>query len=246
MPNTSKRSNVQSKQLGSTVGGNKTATIKDKKSIQLIEPKQGKKPQSKQQQSQAVIKEEEPSFRQKDSKTAMSQGNIGNLMDQQSLRSVTEISKRSLNENSEREDDYVDQKTGSRATSNRNGGDDKIWTEQEILNDEDLWRVSDSSEYETEEEEEKKEPVVVKNSAASDSKNPDEAAGDENNLPNSAAGAKKTGTANDSAMSSPVKAKVTPYNPYDRNKDYYEDSEQLEDELEQMARYLVDKAPQQD
>ena len=33
------------------------------------------------------------------------------------------------------------------------------------------------------------------------------------------------------------------YNAYERNKDYYEDEEMLEDETEQMARYLVDKAP---
>jgi len=40
--------------------------------------------------------------------------------------------------------------------------------------------------------------------------------------------------------------KATRYNAYERNKDYYEDEKALEDELEQMARYLVDKAPGQE
>lgn len=160
---------------------------------------------------------------------------------------MTEISKRSLNENSEAEDNYNDRKTGSRATSHRNGEDEKIWTTDEILNDEELWRVTDSSEEESDEvEEAKKEPVSAQNAAGSDSKDPEAEADEEGNFTGTAAAAKKTGTANNSALESPVKVKVTPYNPYDRNKDYYENEEQLEDELEQMARYLVDKAPQQD
>jgi hypothetical protein len=44
--------------------------------------------------------------------------------------------------------------------------------------------------------------------------------------------------------SSPVaKTKTAPYDPYERNKDYYENEQALEDEFEQMARYLVDKPP---
>ena len=39
---------------------------------------------------------------------------------------------------------------------------------------------------------------------------------------------------------------MTPYNAYERNKDYYEDEKELEDEQEQMARYLIDKAPNQE
>ena len=43
--------------------------------------------------------------------------------------------------------------------------------------------------------------------------------------------------------SPPKKVKSTPYDAYERNKDYYENEDDLEDELEKMARYLVDKAP---
>lgn len=56
--------------------------------------------------------------------------------------------------------------------------------------------------------------------------------------------AAKTVNSAGSASNSPEKAKKsTPYNPYDRNKDYYENEAEMDDELEQMARYLVDKAP---
>ena len=59
--------------------------------------------------------------------------------------------------------------------------------------------------------------------------------------------AAKTVNSAGSASNSPEKAmKSTPYNPYDRNKDYYDNEAEMDDELEQMARYLVDKAPQQD
>ena len=83
-------------------------------------------------------------------------------MDRESLRSVTEdspVHKKSgnLNEDSAN-DDYVDRKTGSRASSTRPKGvddPDKIWTVEEILADEEIWRVTESSEDEQSAEEEK-------------------------------------------------------------------------------------------
>ena len=92
----------------------------------------------------------------KDSTAVKSEANIGNLLEQQELQSVTERSlKQSLNEKSEGEgevdeEELVDRKTGSRATSKASHDPDKIWTTAEILADEDLWHVTDSSEDETE------------------------------------------------------------------------------------------------
>ena len=93
----------------------------------------------------------------KDSAAVKSEANINNLLEQQELQSVTESSrKQSLNEKSEGEGDgegdeeLVDRKTGSRATSKGAHDPDKIWTTAEILADEDLWHVTDSSEESTE------------------------------------------------------------------------------------------------
>ena len=47
------------------------------------------------------------------------------------------------------------------------------------------------------------------------------------------------------ADGNPVEAErpTRKYDPYEQNKAYYEDQEQLVDEEQQMARYLVEKAP---
>lgn len=150
MPSTSKRSYaIESKPAS-----------QPKKEIEIIEPKLAKKPQSKQQQSHTQIKDESQqptSLRMKDSAAVKSEANINNLLEQQELQSVTESSrKQSLNEKSEGEGDgegdeeLVDRKTGSRATSKGAHDPDKIWTTAEILADEDLWHVTDSSEESTE------------------------------------------------------------------------------------------------
>ena len=78
----------------------------------------------------------EKPFRQKDSVNVKSQSaNIGKLMEEQSLQSVSQHNqKKSLNADSEAED-YVDRNTGSRATSHRNVDPDRVWTTEEILAD---------------------------------------------------------------------------------------------------------------
>lgn len=67
---------------------------------------------------------------------------------------------------------------------------DKIWTEEEVLADEDLWRVSD--------DEEPEEKIYNK------------------------------------------KGKQVEYNPNSRNKQYYEDEEELKEEQVSMARFLIE------
>ena len=52
-------------------------------------------------------------------------------------------------------DTAIDRQTRSRATTNRNNDPEKVWTTEEILADEDLWRVTDSSEDEDSQEETK-------------------------------------------------------------------------------------------
>ena len=87
-----------------------------------------------------------------------SQGNMEKfLLDEPGMRSET-ISKRSEKDSEDR--DSVDRVTRSRATTNfeQNQGEgfsqsalavhdaEKIWTEEELLADEDLWKVTDESE----------------------------------------------------------------------------------------------------
>lgn len=162
-------------------------------------------------------------------------------MEQNDLQSVTEnshhMSQKSGKDNDD--SDMIDRNTQSRATSNRNDPD-KVWTTEEILADEDLWKVSDSSE-ESSSEEEKKES---KTDSKHQSQKAEAVAEGADGSKSIAEGAKQ----NQSVLSGeepPVKkAKPTPYNAYERNKDYYDNEVELEDELEKMARYLVDKAPQ--
>ena len=59
-----------------------------------------------------------------------------------------------VNDDIGEEADYVDRKTQSRATTNHDP--DKIWTTEEILADEELWRVTDSEGDEESEIEETK------------------------------------------------------------------------------------------
>jgi len=85
-------------------------------------------------------------------------------MEEQSLKSVSKNSnknsqKKSLNINSENEEDYIDRRTRSRATSDPIGDPDRVWTTEELLADDDLWHVTDSSGTESEEEETKS-PVL--------------------------------------------------------------------------------------
>lgn len=97
----------------------------------------------------------------KDSIAAKSEANLGNILQQQELQSVTESSRKSAglkdNDESDVEDAYPDRKTRSRATTAMKGTEDpdKVWTAEEILADEELWRVTDSSEEESAEEEKK-------------------------------------------------------------------------------------------
>ena len=74
-------------------------------------------------------------------------------MERQSLQSETEGSKKSHHGQSEedKDEDYVDRQTQSRATS-KQGGEEKVWTTDEILADDELWRVTDSSDDESDEE----------------------------------------------------------------------------------------------
>ena len=79
------------------------------------------------------------------------------------MQSVTEGSKKSMDSNSNADEDgIIDRKTQSRATTNNQKDDpEKVWTTEEILADEDLWRVTDSSGSSSEpEEEEIKQPIV--------------------------------------------------------------------------------------
>ena len=161
-------------------------------------------------------------------------------MEQQDLQSVTENSHMSQKSGKNNDDDdFIDRKTQSRATSNRNDPD-KVWTTEEILADEDLWKVTDSSE-ESSSEEEKKES---KTGSKLKSQQADDVAEGTNGTKPNADAAKQNQTVMSGEESPVKKAKPTPYNAYERNKDYYDNDEELEDELEKMARYLVDKAPQ--
>ena len=119
-------------------------------------------------------------MRQKDSVIIKSEANIGNIMEQQDLKSVTEASNRqkSLNEKSSGDeeggdqgddaDEIIDRKTRSRATTNKAAAmdPDKIWTTEELLADEDLWRVTDSSEDDSAEEEQKTTPKEQRKESA--------------------------------------------------------------------------------
>ena len=97
----------------------------------------------------------------------------------------------------------------------------KFYTEAEILADEELWRVTDSEE--DSEEEEKK---AGSEQASPEKKLPEKQEFDEDGNP--------------LQQQSPARR----YDPYEQNKDYYEDPDALYDEEQQMARYLIEKAPQ--
>ena len=83
-------------------------------------------------------------------------------MERQSLQSETEGSQKSHQGQSEedKDEDFVDRQTRSRVTTKR-GEEEKVWTTDEILADEELWRVTDSSEDESDEDakEEEKRPA---------------------------------------------------------------------------------------
>ena len=172
---------------------------------------------------------------------AKSQANIGNILEQQSLQSHSELDhkEKQLNVNSgdgDGDEDYIDRKTQSRATS-KQYDPEKIWTEEEILADEDLWRVTDSSEDSSEEEQKIKEAEVGSPTKSGFG----ESANNASRMAGSRMAGSKLGQSNNKSP-----PKKTPYNPYERNQDYYENEEALKDEQEQMARYLIDKAPKAD
>ena len=91
-------------------------------------------------------------------------------MEQQDLQSVTESSKKSRgtpeadgNEETAGEAESADRGAESRAETGKHDAE-KIWTAEEILADEDLWKVTDSSEESSSEhEEEKKGPATSVN-----------------------------------------------------------------------------------
>ena len=89
-----------------------------------------------------------------------SQANFGNILEQNSLKSASETSQKNLEiptpaanetiKQSEMES-HAGRPSDSRASTNQ-AATEKIWTAEELLADEELWRVTDSSEDSEDEE----------------------------------------------------------------------------------------------